>query len=52
MPWLILVQVKGAVDHLVYQVVASVRLKVPWMSHGEQRTIDSVTPSLLLHQRA
>ena len=50
MPWLILVQVKGAMAHPVYQVVASVRLKVPWVSHGEQYTIVSVTPPLLLHQ--
>ena len=50
MPWLILVQVKGAMAHPVYQVVASVRLKVPWASHGEQFTKYSVTPPLLLHQ--
>ena len=50
MPWLILVQVKGAMAHPVYQVVASVRLKVPWASHGEQFTKNSVTPPLLLHQ--
>ena len=50
MPWLILVQVKGAVGHPAYQVVASVRLKVPWASHGEQFTQNSVTPPLLLHQ--
>ena len=50
MPWLILVQVKGAVDHPVYQMVASVRLKVPWASHGRQFTKNSVTPPLLLHQ--
>ena len=31
---LLLVQVEGAVDHPVYQVVVSVRLKVPWASHG------------------
>ena len=47
MPWLILVQVKGAVDHPVYQMVASVRLKVPWASHGRQFTKNSVTPPLL-----
>ena len=47
---LLLVQVEGAVCHSAYQVVASVRLKVPWASHGEQFTIDSVTPPLLLHQ--
>ena len=46
MPWLILVQVKGAVDHPVYQVVASVRLKVPWASHGRQFTKNSVAPPL------
>ncbi len=50
MPWLILVQVKGAMAHPVYQVVASVRLKVPWASHGRQFTKNSVTPPLLLHQ--
>ena len=50
MPWLILVQVKGAVGHPAYQVVASVRLKVPWASHGRQFTKNSVTPPLLLHQ--
>ena len=50
MPWLILVQVKGAMDHPVYQVVVSVRLKVPWASHGRQFTKNSVTPPLLLHQ--
>ena len=50
MPWLILVQVKGAMDHPVYQVVASVRLKVPWASHGRQFTKNSVAPPLLLHQ--
>ena len=43
-------QVKGPMRHPAYQVVASVRLKVPWVSHGEQYTIDSVTPPLLLHQ--
>ena len=56
MPWLILVQVKGAMDHQVkgamdhpvYQVVVSVRLKVPWASHGRQFTKNSVTPPLLL----
>ena len=48
MPWLILVQVKGAVAHPVYQVVVSVRLKVPWASHGRQFTKNSVTPPLLL----
>ena len=37
-PWLMLVQVKGAMAHPVYQVVVSVRLKVPWASHGEQFT--------------
>ena len=47
MPWLILVQVKGAMDHPVYQVVVSVRLKVPWASHGRQFTKNSVTPPLL-----
>ena len=47
---LLLVQVKGAVCHQAYQVVASVRLKVPWASHGEQFTKYSVTPPLLLHQ--
>ena len=50
MPWLILVQVKGAVCHQAYQVVVSVRLKVPWASHGEQFTKKSVTPPLLHHQ--
>ena len=50
MPWLILVQVKGAVGHPAYQVVASVRLKVPWVSHGRQFTKNSVTPPLLLHE--
>ena len=48
MPWLILVQVKGAVCHQAYQVVVSVRLKVPWASHGRQFTKKSVTPPLLL----
>ena len=47
---LLLVQVKGAMDHPVYQVVVSVRLKVPWASHGRQFTKNSVTPPLLLHQ--
>ena len=47
---LLLVQVEGAVGHPAYQVVASVRLKVPQLSHDEQFTIDSVTPPLLLHQ--
>ena len=41
-------QVKGPMRPPAYQVVASVRLKVPWVSHGEQYTIDSVTPPLLL----
>ncbi len=50
MPWLILVQVKGEVGHPAYQVAASVRLKVPWASHGRQFTKNSVTPPLLLHQ--
>ena len=45
---LLLVQVKGAMDHPVYQVVVSVRLKVPWASHGRQFTKKSVTPPLLL----
>ena len=44
---LLLVQVKGAVCHQAYQVVASVRLKVPWASHGKQFTKNSVTPTLL-----
>ena len=48
MPWLILVQVKGAMDHPVYQVVVSVRLKVSWASHGRLFTKNSVTPPLLL----
>ena len=47
---LLLVQVEGSVGHPAYQVVASVRLKVPWASHGEQFTKYSVTPPLLLHQ--
>ena len=47
---LLLVQVEGAVGHPAYQVVASVRLKVPQLSHGEQFTKYSVTPPLLLHQ--
>ena len=50
MPWLILVQIKGAMDHPVYQVVVSVRLKVPWASHGRQFINNSVAPPLLLHQ--
>lgn len=50
MPWLILVQVKGAMANPVYQVVASVRLKVPWASHGRQFIKNSVAPPLLLHQ--
>ena len=45
---LILVHVEGAVGHPAYQVVASVRLKVPWASHGRQFTKNSVTPPLLL----
>ena len=36
MSWLILVQVKGAMALPAYQVAASVRLKVPWASHGRQ----------------
>ena len=47
---LLLVQVKGAVCHQAYQVVASVRLKVSWASHGRQFTKNSVAPPLLLHQ--
>ena len=47
---LLLVQVEGSVGHPAYQVVASVRLKVPQLSHGEQFTKYSVTPPLLLHQ--
>ena len=49
---LLLVQVEdeSAVGHPVYQVVASVRLRVPWASHGRQFTKNSVTPPLLLHQ--
>ena len=47
---LLLVQVEGAVCHSAYQMVASVRLKVPWASHGRQFTKNSVTPPLLLHQ--
>ena len=47
---LILVHVEGLVGHPAYQVVASVRLKVPQLSHGEQFTKYSVTPPLLLHQ--
>ena len=47
---LILVHVESVVGHPAYQVVASVRLKVPQLSHDEQFTIDSVTPPLLLHQ--
>ena len=47
---LLLVQVEGAVGHPAYQVVASVRLKVHQLSHGEQFTKYSVTPPLLLHQ--
>ena len=47
---LLLVQVEGAAGHPAYQVVASVRLKVPQLSHGEQFTKYSVTPPLLLHQ--
>ena len=50
MPWLLLVQVKGAMDHPIYQVVVSVRLKVPWASHGRLFTKNSVAPPLLLHQ--
>jgi len=45
---LILVQVKGAVGHPAYQVVAHVRLEIPPPSHGVQYTKDSVTPPLLL----
>ena len=45
----ILDQIKGAVGHPAYQVVASVRLKVPWASHGEQFIKNSVPPPLLLH---
>ena len=44
---LLLVQVEGAVGHPAYQMVASVRLKVPWASHGKQFTKNSVTPTLL-----
>ena len=47
---LILVHVESAVGHPAYQVVASVRLKVHQLSHGEQFTKYSVTPPLLLHQ--